>query len=112
MIQIPYLHWTRESDYQEQVRTANKLAAVRQSEEDRIRILEEHRRLKLRSFTPLGEYIHHPRRTLDRYNFCSTDATERHKDQIIGKYIKKAYPSNTKLLMVDQLWMWATSKGE
>jgi hypothetical protein len=110
MIQIPYLHWTRESDYQEQVRTANKLAAVRQSEEDRIRILEEHRRLKLRSFTPLGEYIHHPRRTLAQY--CSTDATERHKDQSIGKNIKKTYPSDSRLLMVDQLWMWATSKGE
>ena len=62
--------------------------------------------MRLRSFALVDDLLHHPRRTLDQYYYRHvTDTKARDSDQIVYHHTEEK-----KLLMVDQLWVFTTSK--
>lgn len=54
----------------------------------------------------------HPRRTLDQFFYHGIDTDQRDSDQVVWRYCQKYRNyEETKLFMVDQLWMWVLGGG-
>ena len=58
----------------------------------------------------------HIRRTLDQYYFATLDDTsQRDKDQVVYRGTKAGrslHSRNTRVVMVDQLWLWILDESE
>ncbi|RWA05151.1 hypothetical protein EKO27_g9951 [Xylaria grammica] len=51
----------------------------------------------------------HPRRTLDQFFYHGIDTSARDTDQVVYRFCKR-YGIDTKVFMVDQLWLWVIGK--
>ncbi|KAI0600665.1 hypothetical protein F4775DRAFT_582590 [Biscogniauxia sp. FL1348] len=51
----------------------------------------------------------HPRRTLDQFFYHGIDTSARDTDQVVYRYCKRHHVE-TKVFMVDQLWLWVIGK--
>ncbi|CAJ2504127.1 Uu.00g115210.m01.CDS01 [Anthostomella pinea] len=51
----------------------------------------------------------HPRRTLDQFFYHGIDTSARDTDQVVYRYCKR-HSIETKVFMVDQLWLWIIGK--
>ncbi|KAI8624929.1 hypothetical protein F5Y19DRAFT_452367 [Xylariaceae sp. FL1651] len=51
----------------------------------------------------------HPRRTLDQFFYHGIDTSARDTDQVVYRYCKR-HRIETKVFMVDQLWLWIIGK--
>ncbi|KAI1635964.1 hypothetical protein F4809DRAFT_641949 [Biscogniauxia mediterranea] len=51
----------------------------------------------------------HPRRTLDQFFYHGIDTSARDTDQVVYRYCKRHHVE-TKVFMVDQLWLWIIGK--
>ncbi|KAI1437798.1 hypothetical protein GGR50DRAFT_605239 [Xylaria sp. CBS 124048] len=51
----------------------------------------------------------HPRRTLDQFFYLDIDTSARDTDQVVYRFCKR-HKIETKVFMVDQLWLWVIGK--
>jgi hypothetical protein len=59
-----------------------------------------------------GSLSYQPRRTLDQYGYADVETTShRDDDQVVYRYTKKDTHTETKIFMVDQLWLWVIGTG-
>ena len=66
-----------------------------------------------RAYLNTTEVSLHIRRTLDQFFYHNIDTKQRDSSQVIHRYqdvVEKSHPSQQKVLMVDQLWMWILGK--
>lgn len=66
----------------------------------------------IRGYYSPGSLSYQPRRSLDQYGYADIETTShRDDDQVVYRYTKNDELAETKIFMVDQLWLWVIGKG-
>lgn len=73
------------------------------------RNLNEH---LIRGYYEPGLLTYQPRRTLDQYAYAEINtSSHRENEQVVYRYTKDSHLTDTKIFMVDQLWLWVLDKS-
>ena len=73
------------------------------------RNLNEH---LIRGYYERGMLTYQPRRTLDQYAYAEINtSSHRENEQVVYRYTKDSHLTDTKIFMVDQLWLWVLDKS-
>ncbi|KAI0019980.1 hypothetical protein F4780DRAFT_770941 [Xylariomycetidae sp. FL0641] len=99
---MPFLH------YETDERRRKMSSAIEKSHRGQL-LVDKASRDSLLINAYMASRVLHPRRTLDQFLYHGIDTSARDTDQVVYRYCK-THKIETKVFMVDQLWLWIIDK--